>query len=108
MPKINPIVGNAALLISSSQNLSQAATSIVRLGERISQAPQDIKKWGRDLIKLPHAKVQVDYREYLADNVLAENTPATEKGEFPAARDCLKVLARPPKKGDSVFQFHAL
>jgi hypothetical protein len=107
MPKID-IVGKASLLISTSQNLSQAATSIVRLGERISQTPRDIKQWGRDNIKLPHAKVQVDYRQYLADNVPAENTPTTEKGEFPAARDCLTMLEQSPKRGDVGFQPEAL
>jgi hypothetical protein len=104
MPKIDAIVGNAALRISGAAKKIGDA----QIGERMSRAPGKLKQWGRDNIKLPHAKVQADYREYLADNVPVENTPTTEKGEFPAARDCLTMLEQSPKKCNVVFLAGAL
>jgi hypothetical protein len=56
MPKIDAIVGKAALKISIAAPQIGGAAS--RLGERMSRAPGKLKQWGRDHIKLGDAKVK--------------------------------------------------
>src|SRR5689334_2316004 len=79
MPKTNPIVGNAALLISGSPRLSAAADSISgavsRVSDQISRKRKELKQWGQDHIKLRDSKIKEDFREFAVAEPTSQETP---------------------------------
>src|SRR4029079_12891439 len=117
MPKIDAIVGKAALKISIAAPQIGGAAS--RLGERMSSAPGKLKQWGRDHIKFGDAKVKspwsrvnddekvfrrVDFREDLEEEIpqqqeipqehrqeLVPDQPAS-RGQDPMKQEAKKLL----------------